>query len=213
MTTITGYKGFDKDWACRGFIYGKPHGQEFSTDKPISLCNFGFHACEFPLDIWRYFPPDVANAAIVELAGVNNETGDDSKRVGSSITIKASVSIAELVSASIEWISSKVKQNPKDAARIGSSGNDASIGSSGNDARIGSSGNDASIGSSGNDARIACAGYSAKVKAGPNSCFCLTYFDAKTNRPRMRVAHVGENGIKPDTFYILSDSGEFVEET
>ena len=219
--TIVGYKGFDKDWSGRGFKYGEPKGQTFTTDEQISLCNFGFHACEHPLDIWRYYPPiDDNKAASVDLLGVNEQKeADDTKRVGNSITIKAALSIADLVSASIKWVSSRVKENPKDAASIGSSGYAASIGSSGYDAsigssgyaaRIGSSGYAARIGSSGNDARIACAGYNASVKAGKNSCFCLTYFDAKSNRPRMVIGYVGENGIMADTWYRADEHGNLV---
>ena len=41
------YKGFGKDLKCRDFQY--EIGKEY-TEESASLCNSGFHACEFPLD-------------------------------------------------------------------------------------------------------------------------------------------------------------------
>ena len=105
-------------------------------------------------------------------------------------------------------------------ARIGSSGHYAQIGSSGDSARIGSSGDSAQIGSSGDSARIAatgekaviaCAGRGTKAKAGPDGVIALSWFDETADRPRISVAYVGEDGIKPDTFYRLDEAGAFVE--
>lgn len=42
------YKGFDKDLRCRGFQY--EIGKEY-VEEEAELCNKGFHACEFPLDV------------------------------------------------------------------------------------------------------------------------------------------------------------------
>lgn len=48
------YKGFDKDLKCRDFQYeiGKTY-EEPTAD----LCNSGFHACEYPLDVLTYYAP------------------------------------------------------------------------------------------------------------------------------------------------------------
>ena len=47
------------------------------------------------------------------------------------------------------------------------------------------------------------------AKAGPNGALALTWHDGK--RPRIAVAYVGEDGIKPDVFYRLDGAGKFVE--
>ena len=48
------YNGFDKDLKCRGFQYKL--GREYQETE-ASLCREGVHACENPLDTFRYYPP------------------------------------------------------------------------------------------------------------------------------------------------------------
>ena len=50
------YKGFDKDLKCRGYQY-----QIGRTEKEESaeLCERGFHACVFPLDVFGYTRPQI----------------------------------------------------------------------------------------------------------------------------------------------------------
>lgn len=42
------FKGFDKDLCCKGFQYEV--GKEYETER-AEICEEGFHACEFPLDV------------------------------------------------------------------------------------------------------------------------------------------------------------------
>lgn len=48
------YKGFDRNMKCRGFQYQE--GETYHEDT-ANLCNSGFHACEMPLDVLRYYAP------------------------------------------------------------------------------------------------------------------------------------------------------------
>ena len=211
--SITAFKGFDKDWSCRGFSYGEPAGQTFTTDKPISLCNFGFHACEAPLDIWNYYPPGDGNqAGQVVLDGVSDQRQNDTKRVGQSITIKAALSIQALIAAHIEWTFNQVKQSEK------VTGEKTAITSSGDSSKAASSGNSSTAASSGNSSKAACdtngfacvAGANGRVSGKSGSALSLGYRD-KSGRNRIAVGYVGENGITADTWYCVTDQGVFVK--
>jgi hypothetical protein len=48
------------------------------------------------------------------------------------------------------------------------------------------------------------AGIGGKARAGIGGCFALAYLNKKSN-PRIVVGHVGEKGIKPDTWYCVKD--------
>ena len=194
--TIVAYKGFSADWKCRDFQFKV--GESYTHEEKISLCNSGFHACEFPLDVWNYYPPQNGNqAALVALGGASDEKEKDSKRVGQSITIKASLDIAALVSASVEWVFNKAKET--------GAGNVAS-------------GNYSTAASSGNYSTAACdtngfacvAGIGGRVKGALCSALSCGYRDSE-KRNRIAVAYVGENGIKPDVWYSINDAGEFQE--
>ena len=96
------YKGFDKDLKCRDFQYEIGKTYEEST---AELCESGFHACERPLDVFRYYAPGkMGHYCEVDLDDVSDQTSNDSKRCGKKIAVKAEISIAWLVSAQIQYV-------------------------------------------------------------------------------------------------------------
>ena len=98
------YKGFDKDMKCRGFQYEEGQTYELPEGEKAELCERGFHACEAPLDCFGYYRPSDSVYHEVELDGVTDETGDDSKRVGSKIKIGARLDIARLCRLQFEYV-------------------------------------------------------------------------------------------------------------
>lgn len=60
---IKGYKGFGKDMKCRGFQFQV--GGEYEESDAIA-CEKGFHFCEFPFDVFNYYPPSDSRYAEVE---------------------------------------------------------------------------------------------------------------------------------------------------
>lgn len=48
------YKGFDKNMRCRGFQFEE--GKTYEAEK-AKLCEWGFHACLRPLDVFYHYAP------------------------------------------------------------------------------------------------------------------------------------------------------------
>ena len=103
------YKGFNEDMTCRGFQYEE--GKDYETDS-AKVCKKGFHACEYPLDVFRYYEPSKSVFHEVELDGDIDKDSNDSKVASTKIHIGARLDIAGLVKASVEFIKNKcVKEN------------------------------------------------------------------------------------------------------
>ena len=163
------YKAFNHDMTCRGFQFEV--GKTYTHDGAISLCNSGFHACESPLDVLGYYPP-TAMFAEVDLDGVSDQKESDTKRVGKSITIKAALSIAGLVSAQVEWVSKQADANiaSGDFSKAASSGDSSTAASSGDLSTAASSGNYSKAASSGDSSTAASSGdYSTAASSGDYS--------------------------------------------
>ena len=211
METIIAYKGFDKDMKCRGFQY--EIGKTYTHKGDVSLCKSGFHVCEAPLDIWNYYPPiDGNQAAVVELGKVNEQKESDSKRVGKSITVKAALTIAGLVSAQIEWCQKNAD------SKSTASGDYSNAASSGDYSTAASSGDYSTAASSGHSSNASCdtngfaciAGTGGRVKGNKGSALSLGYVDNK-KRNRIAVAYVGEDGIDEGKWYSVDSKGTFKE--
>ena len=101
------YKGMDKDMKCRGFQYEV--GKEYETDKAVA-CECGFHACEYPLDVFSYYPPAGSRFFEVEQSGELSKNDDDSKVASTKIKIGAELNIAGLVKAAVEYTRERCTQ-------------------------------------------------------------------------------------------------------
>ena len=102
------YKGFNRDMTCRGFQYAE--GETYHTDT-AELCESGFHACKYPLDVLAYYPPSSSVYHEVELQEVSDECEDDSKVCAKTIRVGARMDIASLVKASVEYTMSKCNKS------------------------------------------------------------------------------------------------------
>ena len=107
------YKGMDKDMKCRGFQYEV--GGEYETDK-AKACECGFHACEYPLDVFNYYPPAGSRFFEVEQSGNLSKSGEDTKVASTKIKIGEELSIAGLVKAAVEYTKERCTQNEGDKA-------------------------------------------------------------------------------------------------
>ena len=94
------YKGMNTDMTCRGFQYEV--GKEYETDK-AEACECGFHACEYPLDVFNYYSPAGSRFFEVEQSGEISKKNDDTKVASTKIKIGAEISIEGLVKAAIQY--------------------------------------------------------------------------------------------------------------
>ena len=123
--TIIGYKGFDKDWKCRNFQYEV--GKECEYDGDIKLCDKGYHFCENPHNVLKYYSAGGGHKfAVVEASEVSEEREKDSKRVAKRLKIKAEISVFEIckiaVSAFFENFGFKKKIESADTNNAGDCG-------------------------------------------------------------------------------------------
>ena len=110
------FKGFDKDLKCKDFQY--EIGKEY-TEETADICNCGFHACEFPMDVFGYYPPSDSRYCEVELEENGQKSSDDSQRVGKKISVKAEIGIAGIIKAGVEYIKEQVDWEDDKATNTG----------------------------------------------------------------------------------------------
>ena len=124
---IKSYKGFNKDMTCLDFQYEE--GKEYETED-AKACDYGFHACEYPLDCLRYYNPAQSVYHEVEQSGKLSRKGDDSKAASTKIKIGVEISIAGMVKAAIEYIRERAKES-EDAHNTGYYGASSNTGDCG----------------------------------------------------------------------------------
>ena len=112
---IHSYKGFDKDLKCRGFAY--EIGKDYKQDGNIKCCNNGFHACEFPLDVFNYYAPGRnSRYCTVTQSGVTDKEECDSTVASSKIHIETEIGLDGIIKAGVKFILDKVNwKNQKES--------------------------------------------------------------------------------------------------
>ena len=114
---IRGFKGFDKDLKCRGFQYEV--GKTYDLKGEVKCCKRGFHFCENPFDVFRYYLPSDSRYCEVEGDGNANKADDDSKVATSHIHISAEIGLNGLIRAGVKFILDKVNFNDAKSTNTG----------------------------------------------------------------------------------------------
>ena len=162
------FKGFNKDMTCRGYQY--EIGKTYETDE-AKMCSSGFHACENPLDCFKYYSPATSKYCEVELDDNGERNSDDTKVVGKKITIGGELSVPMLCKLHFEYVTSKCK--PANS-RVAGDNESASAGNYGS-ASAGNYGSAVSRGISavGKNGVAVARGNKVKIKGGIGSILVL----------------------------------------
>ena len=190
------YKGFDKDLKCRGFQYeiGKAYDEDGAK-----LCDKGFHACEHPLDCFRYYPPADSRYCEVELDDNGERHSDDTKVCGKHIKIGGEIGIKGLIHAAFEYTKSHCTNEKMGADQSVLTGGVQSALTGGNQSAL-----------TGGDWSVVYGGEGAKVRGGLHSVLAIQYWK-DFEFQCIKFKEVDGKKIKPDTWYKLDKAGRFIE--
>ena len=220
---VTAYKGFKRDMTCKGYQYEE--GRTYAT-QTADVCNTGFHACEYPLDVFGYYPPGTSVYHEVQQSGEISHDANNSKQASTEIKIGAELSIRGLVKAAINYTKSRTTAKRVSGNRGASVSGYQGASTSGNKGASVSGNRGAST--SGNLGASVSRGKSAvgengiayargedaasvKVKGGIGSILVLvTENDGDYGAKSWKAEYVDGERIKADTWYKLKN-GKFVE--
>jgi len=284
---IISYKGFDKDMKCRDFQY--EIGKTYTHDGEPIACESGFHACEYPLDVFTYYPPTISVFAVVEQSGSISRKGSDSKVASSKISIESSLDLPGIINAAIEYTVSRCNPPTEAASNTGYQGaasntgnrgaasntgnrgaasNTGDYGAASNTGEHGAASNTGNRGAASNTGDYGAAsntgyrgaasntgyygaasntgehgaasntgnrgaasntrdygaasntgehgvaasfGYLSKSKSSETGAIVCIYRNQDGEIVHIKASKVGVNGIKPNVWYTLNETGEFVE--
>ena len=198
---MKGYKGFDKDFKCKDLQYEV--GKTFTHTGEVLLCSSGLHFCENPLDVLRYYQPATSRYAEVEAEGVSENKEDDSKRVSSSLHVKAEITLSALIGIGVKFLLNKTTTVP-------TSGYSSHAATSGNYSPAATSGDSSHAATAGKESIAASLGREGKAKAALGSWIVLAEYKCDSLEVlSVKTAKVDGKKIKADTFYELK-KGKFV---
>ena len=221
------YKGFDENLKCKDFQYeiGKAY-----EEPEAKLCEKGFHACEYPLDVFEYYAPgNMSRYCEVDLDDVSDKKSNkDSKRCGKKIAVKAEIGIAGLVKAAVKYTMEKaIPENSKHAtgcqgaaSATGDQGAASATGWQGAASATGDQGAASATGwqgaasATGTESVAAALGIDSKAKGALGCWIVIAEWesDEKFNwhRKDVQCFKVDGENIKSDTWYKLKN-GVLVE--
>ena len=192
---MKGYKGFDKDFKCRGKQYAENTVFEEST---AELCKNGMHFCENPIDVLEYygFVDDNANLnefAEVEALGDVKTEGD--KSCTNKLKVGAKLGIMGLVKAFVSFTLERVKNTEANTGDMSAATN---------------TGNRSAATVEGAESVAMAIGYQSKAKGALGCWIVLAEWDNDGEHIIAVKSHkVDGKTVKPDKFYMLK-GGKFV---
>ena len=219
---VHGFKGFDRNWQCRGKQYAPNSSHE---ELEAKLCNNGLHFCEHPLDCFGYYAPGSGSVyAEVSAENPTEEKGDDTKRVTTKLHIGAELTLSNLTQAALKfvfdratWVNGDKATGYRGAASAtgdqgaaSATGDQGAASATGYQGAASATGDQGAASATGNESVALSTGYMGRAKAASGSWIVLAERDDNGHILGMRCAKIDGEVLKPNIFYTLLD-GEFVE--
>ena len=218
------YKGTDKDMKCRDFQFEL--GKEYE-EAEAKLCEKGFHGCEYPLDVFGHYAPADSRFFVADLDGVTDEMqSDDTKRVGTKVTLRAEIGIPGIVKAAVEYIKERTGKtedatgyqsaatNTGDRSAATNTGDRSAATNTGDWSAATNTGDRSAATVEGKESVAIVTGIDSKASGALGCWLVLTERDAWNGEiypiKEVRAVKVDGETIKPGVFYKLQN-GEVVE--
>ena len=224
---IHAYKGFDKDLKCRNIQYEV--GKDYEQEGNIKCCENGFHACEFPYDVFSYYAPGKnSRYCTVTQSGKMDKKDGDSKVASSKIHIETEIGLGGIIKAGVKLIFNKINWKDK---KESNTGNCSAATNTGYYSAATNTGDRSAATNTGDQSvAVSMGGFSTAKVSGKGSVAVVTGRDSKaagalgdwivlTERydwkrdyqiKDVKAFKVDGEKIQPNTFYKLVD-GEAVE--
>jgi hypothetical protein len=197
---VLAYKGFDQNLQCRGYQFEL--GKTFEHKGTVKACEGGFHACEYPLDVFSYYPPAGSRFAVVEQSGEISRHDGDSKVASSCISIKAEIDFAGLIRAAIDYTFKRaLPVDPESPASA--TGYQGAASATGTRGAASATGDQGAASATGYQGAASATGYAGKVSGVEGNALFLVERDGDYNIVAVWAGIAGRDGIKPNTWYTL----------
>ena len=195
------YKGFDKNMQCRSFQFKE--GNTYEEDRAV-LCKAGFHACENPIDVFRYYAPGKSIFHYVELEDVSEMCEKDSKVCGKKIKIGAEISLRDMIRAGVKIDiqtantatsgDSSPAATSEDSSPTGTSGDYSHAATSGGYSPTATSGDYSHAATSGDHSPAATSGDSSPAATSGDSSPAATSGDSSPAATSGNYSHAATSG-------------------
>jgi len=217
-------KGFNKDLMCRGLQFEV--GKTYEVYGEIVVCKNGFHACEYPLDVFSYYTPASSLFHEVEQSVGIARHADDSKIASAKITIGVEISLHAMALRAVDWVMSKVDFSISPATNTGyysaatntgyysaatNTGFKSAATNTGDYSAATNTGDGSASEVSGKHSVAIATGFQSKARAGVDGAICLVCRDERGAIVAISASKIGENGLEPDIWYSLDKDGNFIK--
>ncbi len=173
------------------------------------MCKCGFHACKYPLDVFRYYAPSSSRYCVVELEDVSESTdANETKCCAKKITILREITVNDMIQASVSYLKKHYNFNTTNTGDWSTATNTGSRSVASNTGFQSAATNTGDWGT----AEVSCkesiaivTGYQSKASGEIGCWLVLTERDDEWHIVSMQAVKVDGKEILPNVYYTLKD--------